>query len=146
MSITRKAPNTVFLGGERTQINDMAAKAAITPGHLIERVNTAGVWRWQKHSTAAGNTSPIVATEHAMNGKGFDDDYAVGDLVEASALRPGSTAWMLIASGQSISYGDRLESAGNGTLRILAAGTPLFTALETSGAVTALTRLRVEAI
>jgi len=144
MSITRSAPNTIYLGGPRTIVNDMSAKAAITPGHLVERVNTSGVWQWQKHATAGGNVGRSVATEQSMNNLGVDDDYAADDLVEVSLGAKGSTFWMLIASGQNISYGDSLESAGNGTLRILSSGTPLFTALETTGAVTELTRVRVE--
>jgi hypothetical protein len=52
---------------------------------------------------------------------------------------------MLIASGQNIAYGQKLESAGDGTLRALAAGTPLFVALESKPTVTVLTRIRVEA-
>lgn len=144
MSITRNAPNTVYLGGPHTVINDMAAKAAITPGHLVERVNTAGVWRWQKHATAAGDTQRAVALEPSMLNKGVDDDYAVADLVEVSQGVNGTNYWMLIASGQNIAYGDSLESAGDGTLRIYNAGTKLFKALETKANVTALTRIRVE--
>lgn len=144
MSITRYDPNTIWLGGPRTVINDMAAKAAITPGHLVERVNTAGVWRWQKHATAGGDAQRAVATEQSMLNKGVSDDYAVGDLVEVAELGMGSNAWMFIASGQNIAYGQKLESAGDGTLRALASGTALFVALETKANVTALTRIRVE--
>lgn len=148
MSITRNNPNTVFLGGDRTQINDLAASEAITPGHLIERFNNAGVIRWRKHATA-GQTLGVnaaVATEQAMLNKGVDDAYAAGDLVEASILHKGAFAWMFIASGQNIVAGNRLESAGDGTLRILASGAALFTALENKPTVVALTRIRVEAI
>ena len=144
MSITRSNPNTVYLGGPRTVINDMAAKAAITPGHLVERVNTAGVWQWQKHATAAGDAQRSVACDQSMLNKGVDDDYAAGDLVEVAQGVNGTNFWMLIASGQNIAYGDSLESAGDGTLRILAAGVALFKALETKANVTVLTRIRVE--
>lgn len=144
MSITRHDPNTVYLGGPRTVINDMAAKAAITPGHLVERVNTAGVWQWQKHSTAAGDAQRAVATEQSMLNLGVDTDYAAGDLVEVAQGTEGTNFWMLIASGQDIAYGEKLESAGDGTLRALNAGVALFTALETKENVTELTRIRVE--
>jgi hypothetical protein len=146
MSITRQNPNTIFLGGDRTQVNDLAASAAITPGHLIERTNNAGVIRWRKHATAGGDTAPAIATDQSMLNKSVDDDYAANDLVEASILHAGATAWMLIASGQDIAAGQKLESAGNGTLRALASGTALFTALENKPTVTVLTRIRVEAI
>lgn len=146
MSITRYNPNTIFLGGGRVVINDLAASEAITPGHLVERFNNAGVIRFKKHATAGGNTAKLVATEQSMLNKGVDDAYAANDLVEVAALQTGSTAWMLIASGQNITAGQRLESAGDGTLRAIASGTALFSALENKPTVTALTRIRVEAL
>lgn len=146
MAITRQDPNTIWLGGHRDQIGDMAAKAEVTPGHLVERVNTAGVWQWQKHSTAAGSGSPAVATEQSMLNKGVDDVYAAGDLMEVSIGKSGTNFWMFIPSGQNISYGAKLESAGDGTLRAVSGSFPLFVALESPGAVTALTRIRVEAL
>jgi hypothetical protein len=147
MAITRLNPNTVFLGGPRQDINDLAAGAAITPGHLIERYVPSGtINRVRVHSTAGGAGPRLVAIERSSANKGPDDAYAIGDLVDAVALTGGSSAWMFIASGQNITHGQKLESAGDGTLRALAAGVCLFTALETSGAVVATTRLRVEAV
>lgn len=145
MSITRNNPNTIFLGGPRTQVNDLAASEAITPGHLIERFNNGGVIRVRKHSTAAGMAAKMVANDQPMNNKGVDDAYAANDLVEASVLGQGGVAWMLIASGQTIVAGNFLESAGDGTLRIYNAGVRLFQALENKTA-TATTRIRVEAL
>ncbi len=145
MSITRNNPNVIFLGGDRTQIGDLAASEAITPGHLVERFNSSGTIRWRKHSTAAGDGGALVATDQAMLNKGVDDAYALNDLVEVSALHKGATAWMLIASGQNIAAGNLMESAGNGTIR---AGTtnPLFIALENKPTVIVTTRLRVETL
>jgi hypothetical protein len=148
MSITRQNPNTVFLGGDRGNrpnvINDIAASEAITPGHLIERFNNAGVIRFRKHSVAGGAGS-VVALDHPMANKGVDDAYAANDLVEAAALVPGETAWMFIASGQTIVAGAKLESAGDGSLRVLASGVALFVADENkTAAFTGLTRIRVE--
>lgn len=146
MTITRNNPGTVFLGGDRTQIGDFAVSESVTPGHLVERFNAAGVWRWRKHTITTATASPAaVATDQGMLNKGVDDVFALGDLAEVSVLHKGATAWMLIASGQTIVTGNRLESAGDGTLRIFSAGWPLFQALESKTAV-ALTRIRVEAI
>lgn len=145
MAITRYNPNTVFLGGERVIVNDLACSEAITPGHLIDSFNAAGVQRYRKHNVAGGAVAKTVATEQTMLNKGVDDAYAANDLIEASILSPGATAWMFIASGQTIVHGNKLESAGDGTLRIFAAGTVLFKALENKTAV-ALTRIRVEAV
>lgn len=145
MAITQLPPNTIWLGGPRTEIGDLSAKEAITPGHLVEMVNTAGVWQWQKHATAGGNTTRAVATEQSMLNKSVDDAYAAGDLVEVSEGAGGSYFWMWIASGQDIAFGQGLESAGDGTLRAIASGTMLYKARETKNVVVA-TRIRVEVV
>ena len=144
MAITRNDPNTVYLGGPRTVVGDLAASEAITPGHLIEKFNNAGVWRVRKHTgtSLAGST---YATEQSMQNKGVDDAYAANDLVEAVVGAPGTTIWALIASGQTIVFGNDLESAGNGTLKIYNAGVKIATALESKTA-TATTRIRVEVL
>lgn len=146
MAITVNNPNTVFLGGDRTQIGDLAVSEIVTPGQLLERFNSSGTIRWRKHSTAAGPGVPAVATDQAMLNKGVDDNYAVGDLAEVSIGHRGAKFWMFIASGQNIAAGDKLESAGNGTLKIYGSGTVLFTALENKPTVTVLTRIRVETV
>lgn len=145
MTITRYDPNTIWLGGNRVEVNDLAASEAITPGHLVDRFNNAGVIRWRKHATASIACAKAVATEQSMLNLGVDDAYAANDLVEVSILEPGATAWMFIASGQTITAGQKLESAGDGTLKAFNAGVVLFSALENKTA-TALTRLRVEAV
>lgn len=153
MSITRYPPNTILLGGpdggHAVIVNDVVAGEAITPGHLIERYQaSAGVVKFRKHATAGGNTARIVALNQSMLNRGVDTAYAAGDLVEAGILDGGSTAWMLIGSGVSVVAGQKLESAGNGVLRALAAGTALFTALvdtdNTAGPSTM--RIKVEAL
>ena len=144
MTITRNNPNTIFLGGDRTVVNDLAAKVALTPGFLVERNNTGGVIRWQLATTDVAGP-PAVATDQSMLNKGVDDNYAIGDLVEVSILHKGATAWMFVASGQNISAGNLLGSAGDGTLKT-GATVARFTALENKPTVTALTRIRVEAL
>jgi|SRR6185436_5318936 len=144
MSITRSNPNTIFLGGERTQVNDLAAAATITPGHLVERDDVGGVIRWKLASADIAGP-PAVATEAAMLNKGVDDTYAANDLVEVSIGHKGSAFWMLIASGQNIAAGDLLGSAGGGTLKS-GATVARFSALETKATVTVTTRIRVEAL
>ena len=145
MSVTQNDPATIFLGGERTQINDRAVSEAVKPGHLVELFNAAGVHRFRKHATAGGDTARLVATDASMLNKGVDDAYAANDLVEVSAGRGGSTFWMRLNSGETIVAGNKLESAGDGTLRILASGTALFSALE-SKTTLAETMIRVEVV
>lgn len=100
-----------------TPLRDEApALGAITPGHLVER-GTGGV---QVHSTAAGNAARVVALERAMTGDGIDVAYATGDEVLLAYLRPGDMFNGLVAAGASaIADGNYLESAGDGTLRVV---------------------------
>lgn len=144
MSITRSNPNTIFLGGDRTQVGDLAGSGVITPGHLVERFNSAGVIRWRVATTDIAG-EPAVATDQTMVNKGVDDNYASGDLLEVSILHKGATAWMFIASGQNVNAGDLLGSAGGGTLKT-GATVARFIASENKPTVTVLTRIRVEAI
>jgi hypothetical protein len=144
MAITRYDPNTIFLGGDRTQIGDLACSEAITPGMLVERFNNAGVIRWRKATTDIAGP-PALATEQAMLNQGVDVDYAADDLVEVSILHKGASGWAFIASGQNITAGTLLGSAGGGTLKA-GATVARFTALENKPTVTELTRIRVEAL
>ncbi len=150
MSITKRDPNTIWLGGPRTEIGDIAASEAITPGHLIERFDSSGTQKFRKHATAAGAAAPIFATEQSMLNLGVDDAYAADDLVEATVGQAGTTIWALIASGQNIATGDFLESAGNGTLRVFGSGAKLAQALEnrdnSAGALGLTARIRVEVL
>jgi hypothetical protein len=144
MSITRNNPNTIFLGGERTQIGDLACSETVTPGMLVERFNSGGTIRWRK-ATADIAGPPAIVTEHAMVNRGVDDNYLASDLLEVSIGSKGASFWALIASGQNIAAGDLLGSAGGGTLKT-GATVARFTALENKPTVTVLTRIRVEAL
>lgn len=145
-SLVTQPQRTIWLGGLRTEIGDLAASETITPGHLIERWNNAGVHRWRKHTTGGGATARAFATEQSMINLTINDIYNAGDLVEATVGGGGTTILAFVASGQNITFGQKLESAGDGTLRALASGVALCTSLDDTGAVNALTRLRVECI
>lgn len=147
MAITKYPPNTVWLGGPRTEVGDLSAGEVITPGMLVERYNNAGVIRFRKHS-GAGLAGSIFATEQSMLNKGVDDTYAVGDLMEVTVGAPGTTFWGLIASGANIAAGDKLASAGNGLLGAVGGGIAVAIAIEsknnTAGPANA--RIRVECV
>lgn len=145
MAITRNNPNTVYLGGSRIQIGDLAAAAAITPGMLVARDNVGGVIRW-KLAAADIDGPPAVATDMTMLNKGPDDACAIGDLIEVSILQKGAHAWMFIASGAAVEAGDLLGSHGTSGQLKTGATVALFSALENKTATAALTRIRVEAL
>ena len=117
MSVTRNDPLTIFLGGERTQINVYAAAAAIKPGMLVELDDVSGTVRW-KVATADIDGPPAFATEMAMMNKGVDDAYAAADLMEVSIGAKGSWFWGRMQSGQTVAAGDLMCSAGGGYLKI----------------------------
>lgn len=149
MSIVKYPPNTIYLAGDKPEpviVNDVAAGASILPGMLIERYNSSGTPLFRAHATAGGPASTLVALNQSMLNRGCDDAYAIGDLVEAAIGSKGATFWMRLASGQNITLGAKLESAGTGYLRVLAAGTPLFTALESMDATAAAKMIRAEVL
>lgn len=112
--------------------------SVITPGMLIERYAAAGVTLFRPHSVS-GNNGETFAIEASMLNKGVADSYAAADMLEAVIAHQGATIWALVATAApAIAIGDKLESAGDGTLRKYIAGVPLAIALEaltnTSGA------------
>lgn len=144
---------SVILRGQPIVNESGLANATIKPGYLVKGVTTIAV-----HATAGGNTPRTFALERDELGTGIDDTftgansgvglaaYASGDTVKVGACHQGMqvTAW--IGSGTNVAADDQLESAGDGTLRKLASGTPLARALEakTVNVLTAPVTIRVE--
>jgi hypothetical protein len=130
---------------------DKAAEA-ITPGHLL---GFDGSGNYVKHAAAATACARDFAMERDELGKGIDPsvtgtpggsaNYAIGDVVKVGSFSQGMHVNAWIASGQNITKGDLMESAGNGTLK---EGTTaiIAIALESPGAVTVATRLRVKIV
>lgn len=158
MAITKRPPNTILLGGggpgaenAATHVNDFVAGAEITPGMLIETYDDAGATKWRPHSTAADVQPVAVALEQIMLNLGVDDVYAIGDLVQAAILKPGSMFWGLLPSGQDIANQEFMQSNGDGYLKsatatTAAANVARFKSHDSIGAITAVTRVRTEVL
>ena len=154
MSFTVRDPNRIYLGGPRpTIVNDLAAKEAITPGMLVVLDSSAGVNRWKKSATAAEAGTSFMLDMPMLNvsctsNPGSDTQNAVGDLIEVGEMVPGNSVWAIIASGANITFGDKLESAGNGKLRAYTSAVQAFRALETknNSGIAGDARLRVEVL
>lgn len=151
MTLAARDPNTIWLGGPKVEENTYVAGEAITPGHLIELYNDGGTLKWRKNASATEIQAIAVALDQPELNKGVDDAYAAGDLVRAAFFAPGSKFWGLIASGQDIDPAELLKSAADGTLQTVGTSTAdanlgHFQSLEDTGAVTALTRVRVQVI
>lgn len=151
MSVTQKNKGVVLMGDPLVNEDDKAA-GVITPGYLVD-FNGGG--DLVAHATAAGMAARDFALERSELGKTNDPafagyagsvNYAIGDQVKVGAFSQGMRLHAWIASGQNITKGNFLESAGDGTLRVYGSGVRLCRALETSGAVTVLTQLRVEVV
>lgn len=157
MAIVKYPPNTIHLGGDVTIVNDVAAGVAIVPGMLVERYNSSGtpLYRPCLTTTAIGVSASFALNQSMLNkGVGLPapgvaaDAYAIGDLVEVAIGHKGSTFWALVATAApAIVNGDKLESAGDGTLRKWTTGTPIAQALESLTNVSgANARLRAEVL
>lgn len=121
---------------------------AVTPGHLLEYGGSNDV---QKHSTANGTVNAMVALENDLVGDDIDDAYASGETVQFGIFAPGEEVYMWLAYGETISKGDYLTSAGDGTLHAAAGsadGRTRFKAIEavtnTTGG--AAVRIKVEVV
>jgi hypothetical protein len=135
------AKRLIKLLGEPIQNEDYTASAAITPGDLVAFASNGTVAR---NAVADLDLPRAFALEREEMGLGIDDDYAIGDAVKVGVFKPGTRVLAFIASGQNITAGNFLQAAADGTLKVYAAGARLAKALETSGAVTTKTRIRVE--
>ena|ERR1700740_3006869 len=112
-------PQTIYLRGRGIR-EEAPAGGTITPGHLVT-LNSSD--QLVVHGTAAVQTPSLYAQENDLVGNGIDTNYVSGDYVQAEYLPVGSIVYALVAAGAAaIVKGDKLESAGNGTLRKLASG------------------------
>ena len=114
------ATNTITLKGHGIR-NEAIANAAITPGHLVELMSTGKV---RVHATAGGaGVERAFAIEDDLQGNDIADAYATGAIVQYNIFRPGDEVYALLANGETAVIGSKLESAGDGTLRVVDADT-----------------------
>ena len=111
---------TVRLKNYLNIFKEKVAVAAITPGMIIERTSAD---KYQAHSTAGGNVTPVVvAIEDELQGNGIDDAYSADDQVQAWYPQSGDEGYCILADGENVVIGDDLESNGAGYLRAHADG------------------------
>jgi hypothetical protein len=135
--------NTILLKGSPIRKEAIAA-GAITPGHLILRDSNGKV---AVHATAGGNNAPRFAFENDLVGLEISDAYAAGDQVQFIHCKRGDEVNALVAAGAgAIVIGDKLESAGDGTLRKYTNGVILAEAIQAvdNSAGAAVARIKVE--
>ena len=108
------AKNTIKLKKYSDIIEEYEAEAAITPGMLIEMTDSGTV---QAHSNAGQTAEKIFALENELEGEGIDDAYAAEDRVQCWVAGRGDQVNAILADGEDIDIGDKLESNGAGYLQ-----------------------------
>lgn len=111
------AIKTIVVKGEGIRFEALA-NAGITPGHLVEIMSTG---KMRVHATAGGNAEKAFAVEDDIQGNNIDHAYSADDLVQYEIFRPGDVVLAMLANGQNVAIGDKLESSGTGTLTKYAA-------------------------
>lgn len=114
---------------------ELTADELIIVGSLVE-VSGTGV---KNGATADGGYAATFAAESIANAMTTADAYVVGETVRVQAFAGGAEVEANIGASLTITQGEILTSAGDGTLKeagTVAAGAPTFTALEavTTGA------------
>jgi len=108
------ARRTILLKGDMGH-DEMLAVAALKPGHLLEQVSSGKV---QKHSVVGGASARLFAKEDALQGRTVDTAYEADDLVSVHTGKPNEWIQARVAAAAiAIVRGDKLVSAGDGTLK-----------------------------
>lgn len=147
------SPRTVYLGGPpgpggSASLVDSQHQTTGTPlpGMLAERYDAgSGVLKWRAHSTSTGAAIAAFYLERSEINQDIDDAYAANEVALVRIGLRGDVFYALVPSGANIAINDQLESNGDGYL-VEGTTNPVVRAIETIGAVTVATRVRVEVI
>lgn len=115
-------PHTILLTGDDPNVYEGLAKASsnLVPGMLAERFSDGTI---RPHSTAGGSASRSFVRERDYASGSIDSVFADGDTVMVIAARPGDRIYAFLpANAPAVVLGNYLESNGDGTLRLAAAG------------------------
>lgn len=124
-------PSTILLSGEYDRAYEGNAVAAIRPGMLINvrdadltdgLTTVPGRNKDVGPHNVAGQSGSMFAREMDLIGSNIDDLYEVDETTLYFTARAGDRVFALLAAGQEVVAGARLESAGNGYLRAATAG------------------------
>ncbi len=111
--------NTIKVKKYSDHIEEIEAGGTITPGMLIAEGSAGTV---AVHATAGGAVIPLFALEDELQGKEITDNYSSGDKVQCWFPYRGDQVYAILADGETAVIGSLLESNGDGTLRVYAAG------------------------
>ena len=107
--------NQIHLSGDYEYF-EVKASGTIKPGYLCD-IHTSTGKKVRAHPTVGGYGPKHIAVEDALQGNTIDDNYSSGDLVALHTPRPGAVYQLWLKAGENVAIGDRLMSAGDGTLQ-----------------------------
>lgn len=118
------ANNVVLLKGDLGwRYEESRAGGTIKPGELGKINSSKQIIR---HATAGGHAAAIVVLENrkigtytssGITGNNLTTAYASGDLVPYMRMAPGMCANLMLKDGINFAAGDKLVSAGDGSLK-----------------------------
>ena len=117
------ASNTITVKGVPVRY-EYVVNAALTPGHLCEMMSTGKV---RPHATAGGAAEKLFALGDENQGGEIGTAYTADNIGLFGIFKPGDVAYMLLANGETAAIGSKLESYGDGTLRIVVADSSALT-------------------
>lgn len=106
--------NQIALKGDWRREEGLAS-GDVKPGMLLERTS-ATADTVKAHATEGGYHERAFAVADVLQGKEITDTYSDGDLVSYNLFEPGAVIQAWLKAGQSVTKGDDLISAGDGTL------------------------------
>ncbi len=116
------ATNTIQQRGNY-RLDEDVASVLITPGMLIELTTSTGR-KVKPHATEGGYAELAFAVEDPLQGatatsvesRTIDTDYAIADRVTYHIQYRGSVVFAFLKAGENVAIGDKLISAGDGSL------------------------------
>jgi len=96
------------------QYEEYVSAEAMLPGHLVEMLAAGTI---QKHSTAFGRNERMFVQEDALQGRTKTQTTTSGEATPVIIPNMGSQVYALLKDGETVVIGDRLGSAGDGTLQ-----------------------------
>jgi len=109
--------NTIILKGKGIRKERPAAAAGIRPGDLLEIDSTGD---YAVHSGSALTVgAKTFAIENELAGKEITDNYLVDEQVLVEACVPGQEVYAWLKDGEVAVIGSRLDSQGDGNLKLV---------------------------
>ncbi len=117
--MAKAKPDTICLKG-MPMIKEGVATAALNPGYLVEFDGATD--KVKKQSTAQEDCRRAFALENDLVGDERTDAYAKDDRVRYGSFHAGQEVYARVAAAApAIVLGNKLEAAGDGTVRKLTA-------------------------